>query len=613
MKKLFSLILLAVFFITAGAHQGNDMKIISVGENQSLLRIHANENYLLFPVEESIDDSKIELLVNGKVEKVFYVRLANNKVDYYVPFDLIPYKGENLTFRVTTPKMHQPVRRSKRDSEHKELWIKRISLNDKFDKLNREQYRPVYHHTPSYGWMNDPNGMFYKDGEWHLYFQWNPYGSRWQNMTWGHSSSPDLVNWEQHDAAIEPNDLGTIFSGSAAIDRYNTAGFGTDAVVAMYTSAGDYQMQSLAFSHDNGKSFENYSDNPVITLPTEARDPNFFYNEKTGLWNLVLAHALEKEILIFSSPDLKQWKLESSFGKGLGAREGVWECPDLFELTVEGTDEKKWVMIVNLNPGGPFGGSATQYFVGDFDGKTFIPDTTPGGFVPTKWLDYGKDYYATVTWSDAPDNRRVGIAWMSNWQYADEVPTMQYRSANSLPRDLGLFRGKDGQIYVSSKPVKELLKLRRQPLSSLKNISVGKNGTSIELPDDGVCEITMNAVVKKSPLFLSLKNDAGEVVTIAYDPKSSTLSLDRTQSGVTDFSENFPAVTIAPTHETSGKLNLRIFIDKSSVEIFDADGKYSMTNLVFPSLPYTKLEITSDGSNARIENLMVYPLRNQNN
>ena len=613
MKKFLFIALTATILSVSAAVERHDMKIVTVGQTQTMVRLHVTDNYIMLPVQESVDDSKVELLVNGRITKTFYVRLAKTEIDYSVPFDLRPYKEDNVVLRITAPQSQSPVTNSlhhQKSAPKKDKWLSNLKLADSFSVTNTEKYRPIYHHTPLYGWMNDPNGMFYKDGRWHLYYQWNPYGSRWQNMTWGHSSSTDLIHWDHHPVAIEPNDLGTIFSGSSAIDHNNTAGFGKDAVIALYTSAGHYQMQSLASSTDNGMTFTNYADNPVITLPTEARDPNMFFNEKTGLWNLVLAHALEKEILIFSSPDLKNWKLESSFGKGLGARDGVWECPDLFELNVPGYNEKKWMLIVNLNPGGPFGGSATQYFIGDFDGKTFTPDATQGGYVPTKWLDFGKDFYATVSWSDAPDNRRTIIGWMSNWQYADQVPTTQFRSANTLPRDLSLFLDADGQYYAATVPAPELLKLRKNAYASLKNIAVGRNVQTIDLPssNDGVCEIEMDIVSNGNTIKLVLSNDAGDKVKMAYDPKTHLFSFDRTESGLVDFNENFPAHTVAPTFERNGKISIRIFIDRSSIEVFHKDGKFAMTNLVFPEEPFNRLELSTTSGNAKVTSATIYPL-----
>ncbi|WP_297060850.1 glycoside hydrolase family 32 protein [uncultured Duncaniella sp.] len=403
-----------------------------------------------------------------------------------------------------------------------------------------------------------------------------------------------------------------VFSGSCALDTNNTAGYGKDAVLGLYTSADVSQTQSLVWSKDNGKTFEFYPANPIITLESEARDPNMFWDEKAGQWVLLLAHALEHEMLVFTSPDMKEWTLQSSFGKGIGAQGGVWECPDLFKLKVDGTDEEKWVLICNLNPGGPFGGSATQYFVGDFDGKTFKADTDSEGKIPTKWMDYGKDHYATVSWSDAPDNRRTVIGWMSNWQYAAEVPTMQYRSANTLPRDLSLFRAPDGNIYLSSAPSPELLALRDKLSVNVKKANIRKKAVRYSLPEanSGVCEILLDVDARKSEqINFIIANNDGEKVVMEYDVADHTLSFDRRESGNVDFSQDFPAVTVSPTFEDNGKISLRIFIDRSSIEVFGNNGQFVMTNLVFPERPYTSLSISSTGGNARIENLKIYSIK----
>jgi sucrose-6-phosphate hydrolase SacC (GH32 family) len=581
------------------------VQIEHLGVNNTLVRITGDGNYLLLPVQESNDDAKVNVLVDGKLERTIYVRMAKSKVDYTVPLDLSPYKGHKVLLDIVTSQNRATVREAKEDA----CW-NNFSVTDTIDVTNRDKYRPAFHHTPKYGWMNDPNGMFYKDGVWHLYYQWNPYGSKWQNMTWGHSSSTNLVDWEHHPVAIEPNGLGTVFSGSSAIDTNNTTGFGQDAVVTLYTSAGTSQMQSLAWSTDNGNSFNIYPGNPVLTLESEARDPNMFWNSKTNEWNLVLAHALDHEMLIFTSPDLKTWTLQSSFGKGLGAQDGVWECPDLFELNVDGTSEKKWMLLCNLNPGGPFGGSATQYFIGDFDGKTFKADTDADGKVPTKWLDYGKDHYATVSWSDAPDNRRTVIGWMSNWQYAAEVPTMQFRSANTLPREIGLFKDSDGQIYASCIPSPELLALRGNLSVQSSKLTLKPKAKTFSLPSDGICEIVMDIDAGKAKeISLELKNSIDEKVLITYNSDSKDISFDRMKSGLVDFSQEFPAVTIAPTHETDGKFSLRIFVDRSSIELFEKDGRFVMTNLVFPTTPYTTLSLSSNGGNAKVTNLKVYSLK----
>ena len=544
-KDLTAMMMLLALAAAPAASSADGIEVKHLGVNNTLVRVTGDSRYLLLPVQESTDDARINILVDGNVAGTIYVRLAKSKTDYTVPFDLTPYKGHEVMLDVVIPQSRGSVREAKDDA----CW-RGIVGADTFDTDNREKYRPAFHHTPLYAWMNDPNGMFYKDGRWHLYYQYNPYGSKWQNMTWGHSVSSDLVNWEHLPEAIRPNGLGAVFSGSCAVDHDNTAGFGNDAVIALYTSAGTSQMQSLASSTDGGLTFNIYPSNPVLTLESEARDPKVFWNDSTKEWNMILAHALDHEMLILTSPDMKSWTLQSSFGKGLGAQGGVWECPDLFELPVAGTDEKKWVLLCNINPDGPFGGSGTQYFVGDFDGKTFKVDAAPDGNVPTKWLDYGKDHYATVTWSAAPDGRRVAIGWMSNWQYAADVPTMQFRSANTLPRDMGLFRA---------------------------------NG--------GICEIMLDVDASKASMVnLVLSNNQGEKVMMQYDPSAATLSFDRTESGITDFSEGFPTVTVTPT------------------QVFGNNGEFVMTNLVFPRTPYTSLSVSSDGGNAKIENLRIYSL-----
>jgi levanase/fructan beta-fructosidase len=407
--------------------------------------------------------------------------------------------------------------------------------------------------------MNDPNGMFYKDGVWHLYYQWNPYGSQWENMTWGHSTSKDLVHWEAQPMAIEADWLGAIFSGSCV-----TRG---DEVVAMYTSAGHHQTQSIAISKDGGRTFEKYSGNPVLTTSDIAdfRDPRPFWNEDIKAWNLILAAG--QEMRIYSSKDLKNWKYESSFGKEYGNHGGVWECPDLFKIEElkNGKIEGKWVLICNINPGGPFGGSATQYFVGQFDGKKFTCESMPK---VTKWLDYGKDHYATVSFYNAPNNRRTVLEWMSNWQYANQVPTKQFRSANSVPRDLDLFEYK-GETYCGVTPSRELNTIRGKATNKLSS----------------TCEIVVDL---KGSTEIVLSNSLGEQVVMKYDEAKETFSMDRTRS-YASFSEAFPVNTVAPTY---GHIKqLRIFIDNCSIEAFDAEGKMAMTNLVFPNEPYNSMKV----------------------
>lgn len=586
----------------SAAFASDGLQVMNMGDRNTMVRVTDPKKLLILPIEESMPDVKIDLLVNGNVEKTFWARLANNNIDYTVPLDLTPYteKGDVLL------SIHTPADRAYTRATSDMVCWEKMELADSFDTTNREKYRPVYHHTPLYGWMNDPNGMFYKDGVWHLYYQYNPYGSKWQNMTWGHSTSTDLVNWKHEPLAIEPNGLGSVFSGSCVVDHNNTAGFGEDAIIALYTSADASQVQSLAHSQDNGLTFDIFPGNPVLTTRSEARDPNMFWNEKTGEWNLVLAHALDKEMLIFTSPDLKEWTLQSGFGKGYGAQDGVWECPDLLQIPVKGTNQKKWVLICNINPGGPFGGSGTQYFIGDFDGHKFTSDNGPE---TTLWMDYGKDHYATVSWSNAPDGRTPVIAWMSNWDYANEVPTKQFRSANSVPRDLEIFKTVDGKLRLASIPVPELDAMRKD-VKTHTSMSLAGKGSSFELPADGICELGIDYALKgATQLDITLSNSKGESVKMKYNVADDTFSMDRRESGDVSFSHNFPAETTAPAYmKKDRKGTLRLFIDRCSVEAFDSEGHFAMTNLVFPTTPYDTVTISSPDGKGKVTELRVYSL-----
>ena len=560
-KKIVLTVLCAASAIATRAQMPGILGLL--GDNHVFYRLQVKQRFLLLPVEERQENARLRIIKNNEIVKELSCKLAVDKIDYTVPLDLNDYQGSDILIDITFP----GNRRTTGSMKDFVVW-KELKTSDSFDVTNREKYRPVYHHTPQWGWMNDPNGLFYKDGVWHLYFQYNPYGSQWENMTWGHSTSKDLVHWVHQGNAISPDALGTIFSGSAIVDKNNTSGLGKGTVVAMYTSAGKSQTQSLAYSTDDGKTFTKYANNPVITAEVpDFRDPHMFWNEDIHAWNLILAAG--QEMNIYSSKDLKNWTFESAFGLGYGNHDGVWECPDLMKLPVNGTGEEKWLLICNINPGGPFGGSATQYFVGSFDGHKFTCESKPD---VTKWMDYGKDHYATVTFDNAPDNRRVAIAWMSNWQYANQVPTMQYRSANSMPRDLGLFTDA-GETYVSVVPSKELLALRGDKTNRLS----------------AACELVVDIKSQSKPTVITLSNARDEQVVMTYNPKDCTFSMDRTQSGNTGFSDMFKAKTIAPTHGTIRQL--RIFIDKCSIEAFDAAGKMAMTNLVFPTEPYGRLTV----------------------
>lgn len=555
-----------------------------------MVRTVKEYKYLLLPVEEKAGESRISLIVDNQTAQTIHVRLAVNKVDYFVPFELAGYDADKLVLDIHGV------------AENALCW-QEMKLSDSFDKQNRELYRPIYHFTPEYGWMNDPNGMVYKDGEYHLFYQYNPYGCMWGNMHWGHAVSKDLLSWEHLPIALAPDGLGAIFSGSCVVDKNNTAGFGKDAIVAFYTSAGASQTQSMAYSLDNGRTFTKYAGNPILTSSArDFRDPKVFWHEPTQKWMMILA--VGQEMQIFSSGNLKEWTYESSFGEGQGAHGGVWECPDLIQLPVKGTDQKKWVLICNLNPGGIFGGSATQYFVGDFDGHRFVNESP----ALTKWMDWGKDHYATVTWSNAPANRTIAIAWMSNWEYANDVPTMQYRSANSVPRDLYLYE-QDGETYLASVPSEELLALRDKPVKkgSFK-VNKVREVKKLLKENSGAYEIEVKVKnVNANEFGFQLYNSKGEEVSFSYNLSTKQFSMDRAQSGKTSFSKHFAAVTSAPIKQQS-TYTLRLLIDKCSIEAFDGDGKFAMTNLVFPSEPYNEMKFYSKDGSCQVMSLNVYQL-----
>ena len=546
------LISLAASLLIATAASAQKPQFLGAGH--AIIKVDTQKKYLLLPVEEKEENSHIRVVKNNQLVATFNCRLAVDKVDYFVPFEVENGQVLDISFPGNP--------RSTGAMNDFACW-KKITYSDTFDTKNVEKYRPAYHHSPVYGWMNDPNGMFYKDGVWHLCFQYNPYGSQWENMTWGYSTSTDLVNWTAQPAVLEGDALGAIFSGSSVVDKNNTSGFGKDAIVAFYTSAGHSQTQSMAYSTDGGKTFTKYEHNPIIvSTARDFRDPHVFWNAEAGFWNMILAAG--QEMQIYSSANLKDWKYESSFGHEYGNHGGVWECPDLMKMKVKGTDKEKWMLICNINPGGPFGGSATQYFIGQFDGHKFTCEDEPS---ETKWMDYGKDHYATVTFDNAPDGRRCAIAWMSNWQYANQVPTKQFRSANSIVRDLGLFEYK-GETYCSVLPAKEMSAAR---------------GAKINAPTEA-CEIVVDL---KGDAQITLRNTKGEKVVMTYDDAEETFDMDRRRSGNVSFSDAFPVATSSPTY---GKIRqMRIFVDRCSVEAFDSDGKMVMTNLVFPTVPYDKI------------------------
>lgn len=479
-----------------------------------------------------------------------------------------------------------------------------------------EDYRPQYHFTPEANWMNDPNGMVYYAGEYHLFYQYHPYGLQWGPMHWGHAVSKDLVTWEHLPVALYPDEKGTIFSGSAVVDKNNTSGFQTGKekpLVAIYTQDREgHQVQSIAYSNDKGRTWTKYAGNPVIPNPgkKDFRDPKVFWYEKEKKWVMVLAAG--DRILIYTSKNLKQWTYASEFGQDQGSHGGVWECPDLFELPVDGNpNQKKWVMQVSVGNGAVSGGSGMQYFVGDFDGTHFKNENPPNKVL---WTDYGRDFYAAVSWSDIPstDSRRLWLGWMSNWQYANDVPTSPWRSATSIPRELKLKAFTEG-VRVVQTPVKELETIRGTS-KKWKNLTISPASHNVLAGQSGDA-YEINAEFKVSPgsaaeFGFKVRTGENQFTKVGYDRRNAKLFVDRSESGNDTFNPAFnTGKETAPLKPVNGKVKLRIFVDRSSVEVFGNDGKQVITDIILPDRSSKGLELYAANGGVKVKSLTIHPLK----
>lgn len=623
--KAASLMLMATVAISATAQK---MNIEHKGDT-TIIRVDNPTKYILLPIQEEKDEAQVLLDTGSKDDTWMDVRLAQNGADYYVPFAL----GHGKTATVKILGLAKDA-----------LALNLMKLSNTFDTTNTDYYRPSYHFTPLYGWMNDPNGMVYKDGEYHLYFQYNPYGSKWGNMHWGHAVSKDLIHWEHLDPAIARDPVGHIFSGSSVVDKKNTAGFGKNAIIAIYTnnSVNHDEVQCIAYSNDNGRTFTKYEGNPVLT-PFDGlkdfRDPKVFWYEKGKCWYMIVS--ADKETRFYKSKNLKKWDYVSAFGKGMGQQPCQYECPDFFQLPVNGDkNNKKWVMTMNINPGCWFGGSATEYFVGDFDGKQF----TCHDAKDVKWMDWGKDHYATVTFSNTGD-RVLAITWMSNWQYANLTPFKQNRGANGLPRELKLFEN-NGKYYLSEDVAPEVYALRKTTRTlANETVDESKAFASLTAGMDGAFEIEADITPDANGIAgIEISNNKRERTLIYFDMKQGKVVMDRTESGLTDFGKqavphdieqawdkqraaegkqparmvnainyknDFALATWAPLSLCqAGKktYHVDIFVDKSSIELFVDGGRIAMTNLVFPVAPYENVKLYAEGGKAQFNNINVHKL-----
>jgi len=474
--------------------------------------------------------------------------------------------------------------------------------------LYTEPHRPQIHFSPPENWMNDPNGMVFYKGVYHLFYQYYPDSTVWGPMHWGHATTTDLVHWENHPIALYPDSLGYIFSGSAVVDEKNSSGFGKEGqtpLVAIFThhnpkaekvSPMTVENQSIAFSLDDGNTWTKYEGNPVLKNPgiRDFRDPKVFWHEPGKKWIMTLAAS--DQIIFYSSPNLKSWTKESEFGKEFGAHGGVWECPDLFPLQYNG--ETIWVLIVNINPGGPNGGSATQYFTGQFDGKTFTPYQTD-----TRWADYGPDDYAGVTWSNT-GARKIFFGWMSNWHYANVVPTVKWRSASTFARDLTLEKIGD-RYLLRSLPVEEIKKITGAPIV-LENLAGNNFDLSQKigkLNGPARLQITSDTIQTFS---IALSNQSGEKILIGYDKGSNSYFVDRRSAGNVNFADGFAGRHTAPRLSQDRRLFLDIIIDNASVELFADSGLSVMTSIFFINAPFTDAHIESDAF--KIKTLTYTPL-----
>lgn len=530
-----------------------------------------------------------------------------------------------------------------------------IRLSTTPERAYLEAHRPQLSYSPARKWMNDPNGLVYHDGEYHLFYQYNPNGDEWGDMSWGHAVSPDLVHWSELPVAlqVEKDAQGAItqsfYSGSAVVDHGNSSGLGPDGqapMVAIYTSVypgamtlangtrvrEGQQSQSLAYSVDRGRSWTQYAGNPVLALPPAAhhddyrefRDPKVFWYAPHAKWVMVVVLAMQHKALWYASKDLIEWEFMSEFGP-VSAIGGVWECPDLFELPVDGdAANSKWVLVINLNPGGPAGGSGAQYFIGQFDGQRFLADPAAAGSAAragepvvataqpgdqVHWLDYGADFYAAVSWNDAPDGRRVLIGWMSNWLYARQVPTAPWRSAQSVARDVTL-RTIDGQVRLVQQPVAAFDQLRRDVLLAVADQPIAAGVTALAPARAGAVDIELlldpGTALRAGVLVHTGAN--GDQTVIGYDRALGQVYVDRSRSGDASFSPIFAACHAAPVALRDGAIRLRILVDSASVTVFAGDYEAVLTSQIFPADGSDGMALFAEGGHATLRHLTAWSL-----
>jgi fructan beta-fructosidase len=479
-----------------------------------------------------------------------------------------------------------------------------------------ERFRPGFHFSPPSNWANDPNGLVFYEGSYHLFYQHHPYGNKWGPMHWGHAVSKDLVRWEHAPIALFPDEHGAIFSGCCVVDWNNSSGLFEDShgLVAIFTHADAHpetgqprQRQSLAYSKDKGRTWHKYEGNPVLVeeeLP-DFRDPKVFWHSPSKRWMMTIVAG--DHARFYASANLREWSLTGEFGREEGSHDGVWECPDLFQLTVDDTGQAKWVLVISIgdHPDCPEG-SRTQYFIGEFDGQTFMNDN-PADHV--LWLDYGRDNYAGVSWSDVPeqDGRRIIIGWMSNWKYANETPTGSWRGAMTLPRTLSL-TSNDGQILLTQMPVRETEQLRKQS-SSWKAITVTPETPFIQQTNHDLIEMDVELDVSAGEeVCIHLKSSGQSEIVIGYDPVKEWLFIDRSQSGATDFHPLFACRHGAHLTAANGPLRLQVWLDRNAVEVYANNGLVALTDQIFPDAPLETIQVSAKSGQVVLNSLHIHTL-----
>ena len=550
--------------------------------------------WLLIPAEDNGAPSELSITSAGKnlLGVGQQISPARTRVDYYIPVDMEKHPGEEIRVVLT-------------GVDKKDLVYGGMIQSDYPGYDPREPFRQLYHFTPAFGWTNDPNGMVFHDGRYHLAFQSNPYGTRHANMHWGNAVSRDLVHWENLPFLIAPDSSGSIFSGSAVVDTAGSSGFGKDAIVAIYTSAGgknySRQQQSLAYSLDGGLTYTKYEGNPVLfdsELQPDFRDPKVMRIGEG--W--VMALATGQTITFYGSSDLKKWEKLSDFGYGIGSHDGVWECPDLLRMTWGGRE--KWVLLVSINPGGPHGGSITQYFIGNFDGKTFTADPMDYPL----WLDAGADNYAGVTFYGTGD-RHVFMGWMSNWLYSNDTPTKYFRNSMTVPREL--FLKHDGRkLVLGNMPSPEVY----DAFGEARQIAAAEVDGNLDLgnvlPASGACRLEMTLVPDGNGRFgFRLANSLGEVSVFTFDEVAGTISLDRSRSGNVGFNSAFAEKPVTTPIVKKDRYKIVLLVDRISTELFLGDGDLAFTNTVFPTESYDRVQLFAEGCRVAATDISMYEFK----